>query len=172
MSIKWAVYWYIQEYKLFSLRLSIWHFIKRTPMSWLVDIFHRDQLVMPNLQELKVVFVSSEINTGPPITVRARKKEEVYFHKHQKRLFPNRGRIPRDLRKRGSKKTSFGRNPGVGTWLGCQEDGRDRGEDGSRPRSLTYWRSGWSRRRFSLPDCSPRHRSVLSLSFASLCTFL
>lgn len=34
---------------------------------------------MPNLQELKVVFVSSEINTGPPITVRARKKRKFIF---------------------------------------------------------------------------------------------
>lgn len=93
---------------------------------------------MSDLQELKVVFVSSEINTGPPITVRARKKRKFIFINTERDSFPNRGRIPRDLRKRGSKKTSFGRNPGVGTWLGCQEDGRDRGDDGSRPRSLTY----------------------------------
>lgn len=56
-------------------------------MSWAVDIFHRDQLVMPDLQEIKVVFVSSEINTGPPITVHARKKDEVYFHNTERDTF-------------------------------------------------------------------------------------
>lgn len=46
---------------------------------------------MPDLQKLKVVFVSSEINTGPPIITVREQKEEMYSYIHGKRLSRNEG---------------------------------------------------------------------------------